>query len=106
MVLAHMGHPWIDETIALIRKQPNFYADISALHYRPHQFYNALISAKEYGALDKLLFGSDYPFTTTEATIESLRTINEMAASPRAHLSAEQIDQLIHSPTLTLLGLE
>ena len=49
MVLAHLGHPWITETIVLIRKQPNFFADISALHYRPWQFYNALVTAKEYG---------------------------------------------------------
>jgi hypothetical protein len=37
----------IDDTLVLIRKQPHFYADISALHYRPWQFYNALIMAKE-----------------------------------------------------------
>ena len=52
-----MGHPWIEDTIVLIRKQPNLFADISALHYRPWQFYNALIAAKEYGVLNKLLFG-------------------------------------------------
>ena len=32
---------------------------VSALHYRPWQFYNALVMAREYGVLDKLLFGSD-----------------------------------------------
>ena len=43
MVIAHMGHPWIDETLVLIRKNRNMYADISALYYRPWQFYNALV---------------------------------------------------------------
>ena len=62
MVIAHLGHPWIDETLVLIRKHPNLYSDISALYYRPWQFYNALVSAMEYGVLDRLLLGSDYPF--------------------------------------------
>ncbi len=106
MVIAHMGHPWIDETIVLIRKQPNFYADISALHYRPWQFYNALISAKEYGVLKKLLFGSDFPFTTPDATIDALQNFNRMAEGTNLPtLAAEEIEQLIHSPTLELLEL-
>lgn len=107
MIIAHMGHPWIDETIVLIRKQPNFYADISALHYRPWQFYNALILTKEYGVLHKLLFGSDYPFTTPEATMESLKNFNSMVTGTNLpKLSQEEIDNLIHSPTLKLLELE
>jgi uncharacterized protein len=107
MVIAHLGHPWISETLVLIRKHPNFYSDISALHYRPWQFYNALITAKEYGVLDKLLFGSDYPFTTPEASVEGLRKINRVTEGtglPR--LTLDEIDHLIHSPTLTCLGLE
>ncbi len=106
MVIAHMGHPWIEDTIVLIRKQPNFYADISALHYRPWQFYNALILAKEYGVMDKLLFGSDFPFTTPEASIDALRTFYALVAGTKlAALAAEQIENLIHSPTLQLLEL-
>jgi predicted TIM-barrel fold metal-dependent hydrolase len=46
-VIAHMGHPWIAETLVLIRKNRNFYSDISALYYRPWQFYNALVMAME-----------------------------------------------------------
>jgi hypothetical protein len=107
MIVAHMGHPWIDETIVLIRKQPNFYADISALHYRPWQFYNALILAKEYGVLHKLLFGSDYPFTTPEATLEALKSFNNMVTGTNLpRLSSEEIQILIHSPTLELLELK
>lgn len=107
LVIAHLGHPWIAETLVLIRKHPHFYSDISALHYRPWQFYNALILAKEYGVLDKLLFGSDYPFTTAEASVEGLRNFNritEGTALPK--LAPEEIDRLIYSPTLAALGLE
>ncbi|MGH9437185.1 MAG: amidohydrolase family protein [Terriglobia bacterium] len=106
MIIAHLGHPWIDDTLVLVRKQPNFYSDISALHYRPWQFYNALISAKEYGVMDKLLFGSDFPFTTPEATLRDLRGFNrivEGTALPR--LEEEDIEKLIQKPTLDLLNL-
>jgi uncharacterized protein len=106
MIIAHLGHPWIDDTLVLIRKQPNFYSDISALHYRPWQFYQALILAKEYGVLNKVLFGSDYPFTTPEATIDALRNFNRMVEGtnlPRLELA--EIESLIHSPTLEYLGI-
>lgn len=107
VVIAHLGHPWIDDTLVLIRKQLNFYADISALHYRPWQFYNALISAKEYGVLDKLLFGSDYPFTTPEATVEALRNFNRLAEGTNLpRLEPQEIERLIEAPALALLGLE
>jgi hypothetical protein len=107
MIIAHLGHPWIAETLVLIRKHPHLYSDISALHYRPWQFYNALILAKEYGVLDKLLFGSDYPFTTPEAQIHGLRNINHFAEGTNLpRLSSDEVERLIYSPTLTYLGLE
>jgi predicted TIM-barrel fold metal-dependent hydrolase len=107
MIIAHLGHPWIAETLVLIRKHPHLYSDISALHYRPWQFYNALIMAKEYGVLNKLLFGSDYPFTTPEAQIDGLRNINHFAEGTNLpRLAAGEIESLIFSPTLTCLGLE
>jgi predicted TIM-barrel fold metal-dependent hydrolase len=107
MIIAHLGHPWIAETLVLIRKHPHLYSDISALHYRPWQFYNALIMGKEYGVLDKILFGSDYPFTTPEAQIHGLRNINHFAEGTNLpRLTNEEIERLIYSPTLTCLGLE
>lgn len=107
MVIAHLGHPWIAETLVVIRKHPHLYSDLSALHYRPWQLYNGLTLAKEYGVLDKLLFGSDYPFTTPEAQMTGLRNINHFAEGTNLpKLTEEEIEKLIYSPTLTCLGLE
>ena len=78
LVLAHLGHPWESETIAIIRRNENVYADISALYYRPWQFYNSMRLAVEYGCCHKLLFGSDFPATTTENSINGLRNINHI----------------------------
>jgi len=106
MIIAHLGHPWIADTLVLIRKHPHLYSDISALNYRPWQFYNALIMAKEYGVLDKILFGSDYPFTTLKRrfTVAQHQPLRRGHKSSR--LSGEEIERLIYSPTLTCLGLE
>lgn len=106
LVIAHLGHPWIDETLVLIRKHQHFYSDISALYYRPWQFYTALVSAMEYGVLHKLLLGSDYPFTTPADTMARLRVVNEIVqgtALPR--IPEAQIEALIERDSLSLLGL-
>ncbi len=105
-VIAHMGHPWINETLVLIRKNRNMYADISALFYRPWQFYNALVAALEYGVLDRLLLGSDYPFTTPQGTMDALRSVNRMAENTNLpRIPEKAIEDMIHRDTLDLLGL-
>ncbi|MCC7498810.1 MAG: amidohydrolase [Bryobacterales bacterium] len=106
MVIAHMGHPWMDETTVLIRKQPNVYADVSALYYRPWQFYNGLMIAQEYGCLHKLLLGSDYPFTTPGETVQRLRRVNEVTGnSGLPQVSLQAMEELIERDTVSLLNL-
>lgn len=106
MVIAHMGHPWIGETISLIRKHPFLYPDISALYYRPWQFYNALVLASEYRVMHKLLLGSDYPVTTPADTIAGLRKVNDLTCGTALPKVAEQeIEELIHRDTLQLLAI-
>ena len=105
IVIAHLGHPWMAETIVLIRKHPNLFADISALHYRPWQFYNGLMLAVEYGVSDKILFGSDYPFTTPSESIRKLREINDtFPGLPR--IPEEIVTDILGRNTLKLLNLE
>lgn len=106
IVLAHLGHPYEGECVAVIRKHPNVYADISALHYRPFQFFHSLMLVQEYGVWHKLLFGTDYPFTTVNATLKTLRNLNEMAgASAQLRLDDRAIEELIRRDALQLLGL-
>ncbi len=106
MILAHLGHPYEGECVAVIRKHPHVYADLSALHYRPFQLYHSLMLVQEYGVWDKVLFGTDYPFTTVQATIDGLRGLNRMldgTALPRLNEAA--IERLITRDSLPLLGL-
>ena len=106
IIMAHIAHPYEGECVAVIRKHPNLYADISALHYRPFQCYNSLMLVQEYGVWHKLLFGSDYPFTTVDASIEGLFSLNKMldgTALPR--LRENEIEALVHRDSLDILGL-
>ena len=62
---------------------------------------------QEYGVWDKLLFGTDYPFTTVDASLDGLRSLNGMlegTALPR--LDGGQVEALIYRDSLKLLGLE
>lgn len=107
LVIAHMGYPWIDECIVMLGKHANVYADISSLLHRPWQAYNALLAAYQYGVIDKLLFGSDFPYSQATAGIESLYRINQLVTGtnlptvPRPYLAA-----IVERDALGLLGIE
>jgi uncharacterized protein len=106
IIMAHLGHPYEGECVAVARKHPNVYADISALHYRPFQLYHSLMLVQEYDIWDKILFGTDYPFTTVNATIDGLHHLNAMLEGtclPR--LNEERIETMIYRDSLRLLEL-
>lgn len=106
LILAHLGHPYEGECVVVIRKHPNVYADLSALHYRPYQLYHSLMLVQEYGVWDKVLFGTDYPFTNVRATIDGLRGLNRMLEGTQLpRLDEAALERLIHRDTLPLLGL-
>lgn len=106
LIVAHMGYPWIDECVVLLGKHPNVFADISGLLHRPWQAFNTLLTAYQYGVMDKLLFGSDFPFTSATAAIEALYSINQftlgthMPTVPRQHLRG-----IVERDALALLGI-
>jgi predicted TIM-barrel fold metal-dependent hydrolase len=106
MILAHVGHPFCEECLVVIRKHPHVYADISALYYRPWQFYNMLIAAQEYNVTHKLLNGTDYPFTTGQGSIDGLRNINRIAGnSGLPQVTQQTIEGILNRDALSLLNL-
>lgn len=107
MVLAHVGHPFCEECLVVIRKHPHVYADISALFYRPWQFYNMLIAAQEYNVTHKLLFGTDYPFAKSHESIDGLRNANRVTGmSGLPQVTRATIDGILNRDALALLGIE
>ncbi|MGI8989918.1 MAG: amidohydrolase family protein [Bryobacteraceae bacterium] len=107
IIMAHLSHPYEGECAVVIRKHANVYADCSALHYRPFQLYHSLMLVQEYGVWNKVLFGTDYPFTTVEASISGIRKLNEMLEGTKLpRLSEERIEEMIHRDALAVLGIE
>ena len=107
IVMAHLCHPWQRETIVTIRKHPHVYADISATFYRPWSFYEGLRLATEWGALGKLLLGSDFPIATPAETIAGLRGVNDpIAGTALPAVPLDALEELINRDSLSLLGLE
>ncbi len=106
MVIAHMGFPWVNETLTLLAKHKNVFADVSWLLDQPWQAYQSLLSACEYGVIDKLLFASGFPYTEAATCIEALYGINHFAAGsnlptiPRSRLQA-----IVERDALHLLGI-
>ena len=106
LILAHLGHPYEGECVAVIRKHPHVYADVSALHYRPFQLYQSLMLVQEYGVWNKVLFGTDYPFTDVNASIAGLRSLNDqVAGTPLPKLDTGKLEEMIYRDSLPLLNL-
>ena len=97
IIISHMGHPWEDECVVLIRKHPNLYSNVSALHYRPRRHYQAFMSAIEYGVEHKLIFGSDFPSATAAQVIAGQHKVNDVVEGTNfPRVSDEVIHNIIY----------
>ena len=56
----HMAYPWGEELFALMKRAPNVYTDVCELFKRPTLLAWYLVMAKEYGVIDRVIWGSDY----------------------------------------------
>jgi uncharacterized protein len=106
IVMAHMGHPWFMDTISVIRKHPNVFADISGVFYRPWSAYNALMLATEWGVLDKLLFATDWPIASPDEAMDGLRNVNRVVEGTRLpEVPIDELEPIIHRDAVALLRM-
>jgi len=106
-VMAHLAHPWQRDCALVLRKHPNVYADISGVWVRPWQGWEAMTCMIEWGATDKLLFGSDYPLWTPQEAMDGLRRLNDQLEGTRLpRIPEEVIDGILQRDALDLLGLD
>jgi len=107
MNICHVGHPWNIDAVMVVRKHRNVYADISGFGNRRWRFYEALRTAVEYGVADKLLFGSDYPIATVDATVQALRNAQQLAQhAGLPEIPRDVIENMLNRNSLKLLGME
>jgi predicted TIM-barrel fold metal-dependent hydrolase len=62
---------------------------------------------QEYGVWDKVLFGTDYPFTTVQASLDGMRGLNNMLEGTKLpRLNMEKMERMFARDTLALLGID
>jgi len=72
MIIAHCGKPHYEETFYLMHKNPNIYTDLAALPlYGENVIQRVVLLAKDYGVIDRVLFGTDGPAAWCSGGIKS-----------------------------------
>lgn len=106
IVVAHLGYPWVQETLVMLSKHPNVYADVSWVLHQAWELYQALLAAHQHGVMDKLLFGSGFPFSSAAHAIESLYSINRLVhGTSLPTIPREELRRIVESDALSRLGL-
>ena len=107
IIIAHLGYPWVNETLVLLAKHANVFSEVSWLLHQPWQAYQALTSASQYGVTDKLLFGSGFPYTSAAHCIEGLYGLNHLVQGTNLPtIPREQLRSIVEREALDLLGIE
>ncbi len=106
IIIGNMGYPFIEQTLTMVARHPNVYADLTIKVDRPWQLYTTVIAAFESGVMDKLLFGSGFPCGDAASSIEALLGFNKrlgdtnLPAVPR-----DQLRKVVERDSLQLLGI-
>ncbi|MSQ90587.1 MAG: hypothetical protein EXS01_04220 [Phycisphaerales bacterium] len=107
VILGEIGSPWIDESIALLAKHPGIYADTSGLASQSWRLYTTLLQAHEVGVLEKIFFGSGFPFGSPAAAVEAIYSLNSFALGtnmPSIPRSALRL--IVERNPITTLGMK
>lgn len=101
-VVFYLAYPWIDEGIAVLARHTNFYVDLAFFGGgSPDQLYDILLKIKDFGALDRALYGSDgndkIRIGKNAATVPELyRAVNEVAAQRgTAEITEQELDGIL-----------
>lgn len=95
IVIAHMGNPWIMDCAAVMAKNENVYADVSAFfdENAPVKesdigiFVQRLADARRFlGSYEKFLFGTDWPLYSQKEYLAAVRALGLNAREEEAVL--------------------
>ncbi len=104
IVIGNAGKPFINQTIAVVAKQPNVYTTLSINPAKMWSVYNILTYAYEADALDKFLFSSNYPQSNVNACMEALLGFNRSLADTKLPLvPLEKIRNIINRNSMNIL---
>jgi hypothetical protein len=102
IVMGHGGFPWVNEAMAVVRRQPNVYLEPSSHRWkhlsRPGSGWEPLMYYGNWNASDKILFGSMWQLQA----LPLATAIKEVKALP---LLAETIEKWTYKNARRLYGL-
>ena len=107
IVIGNMGVPFVEQTLSMIGKHKNVYADLTIKPSNVWQTYNMVVAAHEHGVMDKLLFGSGFPSGNAGQCIETLLGFNMLLADTNLPtVPRGSIRNVIERNALELLGIK
>ena len=107
ILITQLGYPWVEETLLVLAKHENVFAEISGLMHRPWTALQYLHSADELEVMDKLLFGSGFPDSSPTATMEALYSLNQLVQGTNLPaVPRERLRGIVERDGLALLGIE
>ena len=107
IIIGNMGVPFVEQTLAMVGRHKNVYADLTIYPGRVWQTYNMVVAAYEQGVMDKLLFGSGFPSASAGQCIETLLGFNMLLADTNLPtVPRGSIRNIIERDTLELLGIK
>ncbi len=106
-IIAHIGHPWQRDAVQVLRTNRNVYADVSGIWTRPLDGLLALLNAQEWGVIDHLFAGSDYPLWTPNEVIDGLHHLGSLRLGEGLPaVASETIQTILDSDPFAALGIE
>jgi len=107
IIIGTMGIPFVEQTLSMVAKHKNVYADLTIRPSNVWQVYNMVAAAHECGVMDKLLFGSGFPFSKAGECMETLLGFNKLLADTNLPtVPRGNIRNIIERDTLELLGIK
>jgi len=107
IIIGNMGMPFIEQTLSMVTKHKNVYADLTIRPSNVWQTYNTVMAAYEHTVMDKLLFGSGFPLGNAGECIEALLGFNmHLADTKLPTVPRGSIRNIIERNTLELLGIK
>ena len=107
MIITSLGWPYADETMLMLAKHENVYSDVSIVVDQPLRVYQVINNAYQYQVMDKLLFGSGWPYCTVRAAVEALYNINEIPRQTGLpSVPREALRAIVERDSLALLGIK
>lgn len=106
IVIGNMGVPFVEQTLSMVSKHENVYADLTIRPGKTWQTYNIVVAAHERNVMHKLVFGSGFPASNSGECIEALLGFNMLLADTKLPtVPRGSIRSVIERDSLELLGI-